>query len=147
MAGAGQKFRGEHADMLPSYPAWELVRVMPVMVPRDWPSRWTIAGGKFAIGGRMIALKGDPIWGELGSYDNFPDALGVDYPPFAFNSGMGWKAVSTEECQRLGITGPGVLCLCALMRVTMAGVPGRDHFAARPSGEGCVLLLTRCISI
>ena len=54
----------------------------------------------------MIALKGDPIWGELGSYDNFPDALGVDHPPFAFNSGMGWREVAAGEVRKLGITGP-----------------------------------------
>ena len=54
----------------------------------------------------MIALKGDPIWGELGSYDNFDDALGVDHPPFAFNSGMGWRELAASKVTRLGITGP-----------------------------------------
>jgi hypothetical protein len=87
-------------------PAWELVRVLPVEVPRDWPSRWIIAGGRMSEGGRMIALKGDPVWGELGSYQNFQDALGVDHPPFAFNSGMGWQEVPAREVRRLGITGP-----------------------------------------
>lgn len=128
--GAGEKLRGEDPDMLAEFPAWELVRNLDAMVPRDWPARWVIAGGKFpkrksgvgsgtespgdglglqvpATNKRMIALKGDPVWGELGSYDNFEDALGVDYPPFAFNSGMGWSEVSAEECERLGITGPG----------------------------------------
>ena len=54
----------------------------------------------------MVALKGDPLWGELGSYDNFADALGVDHPPFAFNSGMGWREISREEARAMGITGP-----------------------------------------
>jgi hypothetical protein len=75
-------------------------------VPRDWPARWKIAGGALVDGGRMIALKGDPIWGELGGYENFSDALGVDHPPFAFNSGMGWKEISAAEVRALGITGP-----------------------------------------
>jgi hypothetical protein len=103
MQGAGQQQRGMRPEYLAEYPAWELVRVQAVAVPRDWPSRWAIAGGK---PGRMIALKGDPVWGELGSYDNFKDALGVDHPPFAFNSGMGWREVSADEVATLGITGP-----------------------------------------
>lgn len=105
MQGAGEQWRGQQPDMLTAFPAWELIRVMPVEVPRDWPSRWTIAGGKLTAG-RMIAAKGDPVWGELGSYENFNDALGVDHPPFAFNSGMGWRAVSAAECADLGVTGP-----------------------------------------
>jgi hypothetical protein len=68
--------------------------------------RWIIAGGKSHPSGRIIALKGDPVWGELGSYDNFDDALGVDHPPFAFNSGMRWKEISAAECRSLKITGP-----------------------------------------
>lgn len=106
MQGAGQKMRGTMPDALSQFSAWELVRVMSVKVPRDWPLRWTIVGGQFFDGGRMIALKGDPIWGELGSYDNFDDALGVDFPPFAFNSGMGWREVSAREVAALKVTGP-----------------------------------------
>jgi hypothetical protein len=107
--GKGQQFRGQaRAD---AFPAWELVRVYQVTAPRDWPSRWAIAGGPaspsgYAGTGRMIALKGDPVWGELGSYENFTDALGVDHPPFAFNSGMGWREVAAGEVRKLGITGP-----------------------------------------
>jgi hypothetical protein len=105
MRGKGQQMRGQSLDRLATFPAWELVRVIPVDVPRDWPARWAIVGGTLEEG-RMIALKGDPIWGELGSYDNFDDALGVDHPPFAFNSGMGWREISNDEVQQLGITGP-----------------------------------------
>ena len=110
MQGAGQQARGMRPEYLTEFPAWELVRVLPVGVPRDWPSRWAIAGGKPEQAGmpasRMIALKGDPVWGELGNYENFQDALGVDHPPFAFNSGMGWREISADEVQALGITGP-----------------------------------------
>lgn len=106
MQGAGDQMRGQEPDRLSEFPAWELVRVLDVAVPRDWPSRWRIAGGSPTPDGRLIALKGDPIWGELGSYDNFQDALGVDHPPFAFNSGMGWREISGEEARAMGITGP-----------------------------------------
>jgi hypothetical protein len=106
MEGAGQRYRGSLPEALQQFPAWELVRVLSVSVPRDWPARWIIAGGLPRPDGRMIALKGDPVWGELGGAENFPDALGVDHPPFAFNSGMGWAAIPSEEVDALGITGP-----------------------------------------
>ncbi|MDP3850101.1 MAG: hypothetical protein Q8Q59_06345 [Luteolibacter sp.] len=118
MQGAGQQMRGMRAEYLAEYPAWELIRVGEVEVARDWPSRWAIAGGspvpdeqKYAYKvlnepTGMIALKGDPVWGELGSYENFQDALGVDHPPFYFNSEMGWREVSMERALALGLTGP-----------------------------------------
>ena len=99
--GQGQQTRGQARAS--AYPAWELIRIYPREVPRDWASRWTISGGK---PGPLIALKGDPVWGELGSYGNFPDALGVDHPPFAFQSGMGWREVAAGEVRKLKITGP-----------------------------------------
>jgi len=115
MAGAGEQFRGHTPDRLEAAPAWELVRILPRMAPRNWngrypsrsepQSRWTIAGGVF-YGGRMIAFKGDPVWGELGSSSNFDDALDVDYPPFAFTSGMGWREVPRAECKALKVRGP-----------------------------------------
>ena len=104
--GRGQQLRGMNPETLAAKPAWELVRFFPVEVPRDWPARWEIAGGTLVDGGRMIALKGDPLWGELGSSANFEDALDVDFPPFAFNSGMRWRPISRSEADSLGITGP-----------------------------------------
>ena len=109
MQGAGLQWRGHQPDRLAAFPAWELVRVEDRAAPRDWPSRWVIAGGRRGgqrSGARLIALKGDPVWGELGSYDNFDDALGVDHPPFAFLSGMGWKEVSAADVAALEIKGP-----------------------------------------
>lgn len=118
-SGAGEQLRGHQPDILAQFPAWELIRVTEVTVARDWPSRWLLSGGKpipesypknahqfISESTGMIALKGDPVWGELGSSGNFKDALDVDYPPFAFNSGMGWRQVSIERCEQLGITGP-----------------------------------------
>ena len=118
MRGAGQQTRGHTPDRLRAFPAWELVRVADRNATRHWGGvemgsekdaltepRWTIAGGRLAAG-KMVAFKGDPVWGELGAYDNFKDALGVDHPPFAFESGMGWREVSADEAARLGVTGP-----------------------------------------
>jgi len=104
--GRGQQLRGLRPGRLEQFPAYELVRLGARAVPRNWHARWTIAGGQAVSGGRLIALKGDPVWGELGGSGNFDDALDVDFPPFAFNSGMGWVEVSAEKCRALGVTGP-----------------------------------------
>jgi hypothetical protein len=54
-------------------------------------------------GGRMVAHKLDPIWQELGDSANFDDALDTHVPPFAFNSGMGWRELRADEAAPLGI--------------------------------------------
>jgi hypothetical protein len=104
--GRGQQLRGMQEGALDFFPAWELTRWKATDIPRDWPSRWLVAGGTLTSDGRMIAFKGDPIWGELGSSSNFDDALDVDFPPFAFNSGMGWSPIEQSEIRQYGITGP-----------------------------------------
>jgi hypothetical protein len=121
--GRGQQIRGMGRERLAAFPAWELVRVQSSRMPRAWGGqhsgtpplrggtpdlrpRWIIAGGRSIPGGRLIALKADPLWGELGSSGNFDDALDVDYPPFAFHSGMGRREVSAATCRDLKITGP-----------------------------------------
>ncbi len=53
--------------------------------------------------GRVIARKNSPIWAELGSSKNFDDALDVDYPPFAFNSGMWVRDIDRDEALALGL--------------------------------------------
>lgn len=125
MAGAGKKATGSTPDRLEASPCWELIRAVPVETPRNYTGRegegsprWTIAGGK-TYGGRMIAPKGDPVWGELGASANFEDALDVDHPPFYFNSGMDWEEVPAEECEALGVTASD-------------GTPLRDFLASRP---------------
>lgn len=121
--GRGQQMRGTEPARLRQFPAWELYREYKKFEPRWWGGihtgsapvkekkvdprpRWIIAGGQPTADGRLIALKGDPIWGEIGSSGNFDDALDVDFPPFAFNSGMRWREVSRGDCLALGITGP-----------------------------------------
>lgn len=103
--GRGQQLRGMETTRMDRFPAYELVRVGSRREQRNWASRWAIAGGRL-YGGRMIALKGDAVWGELGASANFDDALDTDSPPFAFSSGMGWREVGRAECVSLGVTGP-----------------------------------------
>jgi hypothetical protein len=103
MANRGYREQGTTPAALFSFPAWELIRIYPRRVPRDdWPARWLAAGGEL-YAGRMIAEKSSSVWEQLGSRDIFSDGIGDDYPPFAFNSGMGWRQVSKGTCERLGV--------------------------------------------
>jgi len=94
------------------FPAWELGRMFFRKVPRGselsksmgWEARFLKAGGKLLDGERMIGLKNDPVWQNLGSRELFPDALSVSHPPFAFNSGMGWRLeLDRAQCVKLGL--------------------------------------------
>ena len=88
--------RGQDADALDMYPAQEFVRVESRRVPRtDWPTRWRAAGGKIR-GGRMVALKSDPVWTNLSRF-------GRPYPPFDYGSGMGVEDIDREEAVELGL--------------------------------------------
>ena len=88
--------RGQDADALDMYPAQEFARVESRRVPRtDWPMRWRAAGGKIR-GGRMVALKSDPVWTNLSRF-------GRPYPPFDYGSGMGVEDIDREEAVELGL--------------------------------------------
>jgi hypothetical protein len=110
LANLGYRQQGTTPAALRAFPAWELIRIYPRIVPRGsaksksagWTDRWARAGGKL-FDKRMIAAKGDDIWARLGDRDLFDDAIGTDYPPFAFNSGMGWRQVSRAICEQLGV--------------------------------------------
>ena len=80
---------GQDPDALDAAPAWELIRVESREVPRDWRARWLEAGGQIR-GGRMIALKTDPIWAKLSRF-------GTPWPPFDFGSGMGAEVTPIEK--------------------------------------------------
>lgn len=102
MEGWAQQQRGE--ERAGAFPAWELVRMEPRRVPRGstnysvgWIARWRMVGGPLRPGMRLMAPKGHPIWAALGDSAQFSDALDVTHPPFAFNSGMGWREVTAEE--------------------------------------------------
>lgn len=102
----GQLQQGNDSGARYQFPAWELVRLEQRMEPRDWPSRWQEAGGDLTDG-RMVALKGDQVWEALGDSGLFDDALDTAYPPFAYNSGMGWAEVGRDEAIQLGVLDPG----------------------------------------
>lgn len=101
MAGKGQEQRGLTPAALDLFPAWELVRVKPARVPRDWFARFKQAGGRVLEDEdgrkRLMAHKLDEVWSVLGDRAVFRDALGVTHPPFAFGSGKAWEAVDAAE--------------------------------------------------
>lgn len=107
-----------------AFPAQELLRVKSRQEPRDWRRRWADAGGKI-YGGRMIALKDDPIWTKISAFGN-------PYPPFDFNSGMGVKGVKKSEAIQLGlITAEEIKAKTAEKRKARDEAPGfNDHLEA-----------------
>lgn len=130
MQGAAKNIWGNEPDALEQYPAWELVRVAAVEVPRGekkvkggfetvpedaWDSdngRWINACREaddneaqniFESTGRMIARKDSEVWSALGDgAGGYEDTLGNDFEPFAFNSGMGRVEISAKEFEDLG---------------------------------------------
>ena len=93
--GWAQWKEGTTAGALAAFPAQELVRVRQVKVERKWRERWTANGGRL-FGGRMVALKNDPVWTRISRF-------GTPYPPFDFNSGMGVEDVDWDEAVELGL--------------------------------------------
>lgn len=61
LQGWGQKERGLTRGAVMAFPAWELIRIMPRSVPRDWLARFTLSGGVMR-NGRMIAMKDSAVW-------------------------------------------------------------------------------------
>lgn len=97
--GYGQFLQGQAEGAIDAYPAQELYRAEDREEPRNWPTRWMQAGGQI-FGGRMIALKNDPIWSAINEFGN-------PFPPLAYNSGMWVRDVSREEAIDLGLLGEG----------------------------------------
>jgi hypothetical protein len=93
--GYGQFAQGQSEAVLDQWPAQELIRAEARATQRDWAARWRAAGGTFH-GGRMVALKNDPIWSAISRF-NLP------YPPFDYFSGMGLQDVDRDEAERLGL--------------------------------------------
>jgi len=94
-------------------PAWRLERMGNPDHPRlDWPARWQAAGEACGWQGAckddFVALKGSPIWQEIGNgAGGFRDTLGNPFPPFAFSSTMTWVPVGRDECAALGLDPDG----------------------------------------
>lgn len=85
---------GNEPGAYAAFPAQEFKRVHPRKHGRpDWPERWAKAGGKF-YGGRMIALKDDPVWTNLSIF-------GTPYPPFDWGSGMGVRDIDRKTAIEL----------------------------------------------
>lgn len=88
-------------------PYFELYRGERRNNPRNWWDRWLTAANKVNWDGvvkgttRMIARTDSPIWSELGNM--FDDSIGVDTPPFWWNSGGRWKTVTAKEIRELGL--------------------------------------------
>jgi hypothetical protein len=134
--GAAKNIWGNEPDALEQYPAWELVRVAAVEVPRGqvrrgktlvsvpsdawntaegrWPAACAEAGDDeaqaiFDATGRMVARKGSAVWQALGDgAGGYEDTLGNDYEPFAYQSGMGRVEISRQEFADLGGDPDGV---------------------------------------
>lgn len=143
LRGRAQRDRGlGRADV---FPAWELVRVGTRRVPRgemgtkSWGVRWFEANGPGpyldpATGrARLVALKTDGIWSRLGDAGFFDDGLDVDHPPFAYNSGMGWRELSRRDY--LAIVGDAA----GAAPVPAAPAPVRTPDAAREALPAPVL--------
>ncbi len=94
--GYGSWKQGQDPAILDQWPAQELYRAESRAVPRDWIARWQDAGGTLSAGGRMIALKNDPIWEAISRF-------GTPYPPFDYNSGMDVRDVDRAEAMALGL--------------------------------------------
>jgi hypothetical protein len=101
----------QNEGYLRSVPFQEFYRVEHRTEWRDWPKRWQEQGGKFYPGasdypeGRMIAETNSKIWEDLSNPSIYSDATGSPYPPFAWNSGMGVRAVPLNEVRKLGLLG------------------------------------------
>ena len=96
--GYMQYAEGMSPGAFAAFPAQEFTRVAHRRNQRqDWPQRWAKAGGK-TYGGKMIALKDDPVWERLSVFGN-------PFPPFDWGSGMGVLDVDRKTAIRLGLVG------------------------------------------
>lgn len=96
--GFGTWYADQDEARLDAWPAQELYRLEDRAKKRDWVGRWLDAGGQI-LGGRMIALKNEPVWTAISTF-------GLPYPPFDFNSGMWVRDISRSEAIDLGLMQP-----------------------------------------
>ena len=94
--GYMQYLEGTSPGAFAAFPAQEFRRIEHRRHPReDWPQRWAKAGGRL-YGGKMIALKDDPVWERLSVFGN-------PFPPFDWGSGMGVLDVDRKTAIALGL--------------------------------------------
>lgn len=114
--GYAQVVNGNTSTSRFANPAWELVRLYPRETPRGtpeshsvgWQRRWSDAGEACGWVGaskaEMVALKDSPLWQALGDGEGgYVDTLLNPFPPFAFRSGMAWRAIPRERALQLGL--------------------------------------------
>lgn len=111
---------GNDADVLDAFPAQELLPSTARKPRAEWDARWAKAGGP-NTGGRLVALKTDPVWAKLSRF-------GTPWPPFDFGSTRDLRDVSRDEAERLGLIKPGA-------RVKPAEVPPFDRSAAASAAQ------------
>ena len=100
--GYMQYAEGMSPGAFAAFPAQEFTRIRHSRLPRqDWPQRWRKAGGR-TFGGRMIALKDDPVWVKLSVFGN-------PFPPFDWGSGMGVMDVDRRTAIELGLVDDAAL--------------------------------------
>ena len=115
-ANYGQMIEGNTPYARYEYPAYELVRLYVRKVPRGsaesnsagWDDRWNDAGESVGWVGALkspkVALKDSPIWPALGNgAGGYRDTLGNPFPPYAFGSGKGRRALDRRDCVELGL--------------------------------------------
>ena len=94
--GYMQYAEGMSPGAFAAFPAQEFTRIAHRRNQRqDWPQRWAKAGGK-TYGGKMIALKDDPVWERLSVFGN-------PFPPLDWGSGMGVLDVDRKTAIQLGL--------------------------------------------
>lgn len=101
--GYGNFAQGDVASVRDEWPAQELIDTNPNQKTpgrRDWSARWLAAGGTFRDGGRMVALKSDPIWTALSRF-------GTPYPPFDYGSYWDVRDIGRDEAEALNLIKPG----------------------------------------
>lgn len=117
LTNAARRTKELEPERVEMFPAWQLVRIESKSVPRGfrrtkggelvpepekgWRARFAKVGSSAAAIAAMMDWKTSPTWEALGSVELFNDSLGTNHPPFAFNSGMGWREVPVEEATRI----------------------------------------------
>jgi len=96
--GLARQQRGNTPIARAHYPAWELTKVLDMEETVNWTERWQDCGGKIYSGNRLIATIDDSIWLKISDF-------GLRFPPFALNSGMGWREIDANEAIALGVVG------------------------------------------
>ncbi len=127
--------QGLDQDILDEWPAAELIPTSGKL-PEGSVLRWGKSGGK-TYGGRLIALKKDPVWARF-------NIFGKPYPPYESESRLMVMDVTRDDAEQLGIAEH-------IGRATIHRSPSkRPKKAAQknnPAGCGTVLIVAFSVLI